>query len=198
MKRTSFLIAAIFAVAAFVSFNSASANDGLTVGKVLDNFTLTDTNGASKSLNDLKGKNGAVLVFLSTQCPVVRGYNDRINRLAADYSAKGINVIGINANSTESMDTVKKHADENYKFPVLIDKGNVLADKLGANVTPETFYFNDKNVLIYRGAIDNDRSGENVSMNFLRDALDSNLSGKAVAKTSANAFGCTIRRVAKN
>ena len=81
---------------------------------------------------------------------------------------------------------------------MLIDKDNILADKLGANVTPETFYLNEKNVLVYHGAIDNNRSGENVSINFLRDALDANLGGKTVAKTSANAFGCSIKRVAKN
>lgn len=201
MKRISFLLAAIFAVAAFVSFNSfnaASAKDGLAVGATLDNFKLTDANGAEKSFNDLKGKNGAILVFLSVQCPVVKGYNERIVKLADDYAAKGINVIGINSNSTENADKVKAHSADNYKFPVLIDKGNVLADKLGANVTPEAFYFNEKNVLVYHGAIDNDRSGENVTMNFLRDALDSNLGGKTVEKTSANAFGCTIKRVAKN
>jgi peroxiredoxin len=198
MKRISFLITAIFAVAAFISFNNVSAKDGLAVGSTLENFKLTDTSGAEKSFNDLKGKNGAVLIFLSVQCPVVKGYDERIVKLAADYQAKGINVIGINSNSTEAMDKVKTHAGENYKFPVLIDKGNVLADKLGANVTPETFYFNEKNVLIYHGAIDNSRNGENITDNFLRDALNNSLGGKAVAKTSANAFGCSIKRVAKN
>ncbi|MDQ3748457.1 MAG: redoxin domain-containing protein [Acidobacteriota bacterium] len=198
MKRISFLITAIFAVAAFISFNNVSAKDGLAVGSTLENFKLTDTSGAEKSFNDLKGKNGAVLIFLSVQCPVVKGYDARIVKLAEDYAAKGINVIGINSNSTEGADKVKTHAGENYKFPVLIDKGNVLADKLGANVTPETFYFNAKNILVYHGAIDNSRNGENITDNFLRDALDTSLNGKTVAKTSANAFGCTIKRVAKN
>lgn len=195
MKRISFLITAIFALAAFVSFNSASAKSGFAVGSTLEDFKLSDVNGREQSFNDLKGKNGAVLVFLSTQCPVVRGYNERISKLADAYKAKGINVVGINSNSTESLETVKKHAAEHYKFPVLIDKNNVLADKIGANVTPETFYFNTKNVLMYRGAIDNDRSGKNVTDDYLRIALDESLSGKTVAKTSANAFGCSIRRI---
>jgi hypothetical protein len=104
-------------------------------------------------------------------------------------------VIGINSNATESPERVKTHAAEKYKFPVLIDKGNILADKFGANVTPEIYYFNAKNVLLYEGAIDNDRSGKTISNNYLRDALESSLSGKAIAKTSANAFGCSIKRV---
>lgn len=198
MKKLSFLAAAIFAFAAFISFNNVSAKDGLAVGATMEDFKLVDASGAAKSFNELKGKNGAILVFLSVQCPVVKSYDERIVKLAAEYEAKGINVIGINSNSTESADKVKTHAAETYKFPVLIDKGNVIADKLGANVTPEIYYLNEKNVLVYHGAIDNDRSGENVMMNFLRDAVETTLSGKVVAKTSANAFGCSIKRAAKN
>ncbi|MCY7375180.1 MAG: redoxin domain-containing protein [Pyrinomonadaceae bacterium] len=198
MKRLSFLVAAVFAIAALVSFNNVGAKDNLAIGAKLENFKLADVNGAEKSFSELKGKNGAILIFLSVQCPVVKGYDERIVKLADEYAAKGINVIGINSNSTESADKVKTHAAEKYKFPVLIDKGNVLADRLGANVTPETFYLNEKDVLVYHGAIDNDRSGENVSMNFLRDALDASLGGKTVVKTSANAFGCSIKRAAKN
>ena len=189
-----FLVAAILAIAACASDNS-SANEGLSVGVTVENFRLVDTNGADKSLDDLKGKNGAILVFVSAQCPVVKQYNKRISELAADLAAKGINVIGINSNHTEDIEWVRSHAAENYKFPVLIDKGNVLADKLGANVTPETFYLNDKNVVVYHGAIDNSRNGENITENYLRDAVEANSTGKPVVRTSANAFGCSIKRV---
>jgi len=197
MRKLSFLLTAFFAVAAFVSFGNVNAKEGLAVGATMESFKLTDASGVAKSFDELKGKNGAILVFLSVQCPVVKGYDARIVKLAAEYEAKGINVIGINSNSTEAMEKVKAHAGENYKFPVLIDKGNVLADRLGANVTPEVYYLNAKNVLVYHGAIDNDKKGENITSNFLRDAVESNLSGKAVAKTSANAFGCSIKRAAK-
>ena len=196
MKRLSFLVAAIFAVAAFVSFNNVSASEGLAVGATMENFKLTDTNGAEKSFNDLKGKNGAIIVFVSAQCPVVKQYNERIVKFAHDFAAKGINVIGINSNHTESLEWVKSHAAEKYQFPVLIDKGNVLADKLGANVTPEVYYLNEKNVLVYHGAIDNSRGGDDITENYLRDAVEANLSGKPVAKKTANAFGCSIKRVA--
>jgi hypothetical protein len=50
-------------------------------------------------------------------------------------------------------------------------------------------------VLIYHGAIDNSRNGDNITENYLRDAVEANLSGKPVAKTSVNAFGCSIKRV---
>lgn len=197
LKKCSycFLAAALLAITACGPSDNSSANEGLAVGKTVDNFRLIDTNGTEKSLDELKGKNGSVIVFVSAQCPIVKEYNARISQLATDLSAKGINVIGINSNHTESPDRVKAHTAENYQFPVLIDKGNVLADKLGANVTPETFYLNDKNVVVYHGAIDNSRSGDNITENYLRNAVEENSSGKPVARKSANAFGCTIKRV---
>lgn len=196
MKRKNILFVALLALITFISFaDVSSANDSFAVGKTLENFKLPDTNGKEQSFNNLKGTNGAIVVFLSAQCPVVRGYNDRINQLAADYKAKGINFIGINSNSTESLADVKTHAAATYKFPVLIDKGNVLADQLGATVTPEVFYFNAKNVLMYEGAIDNDRRGDNPTENYVRVALDSGLGGKEITKQSAKAFGCSIKRV---
>lgn len=195
MKRVNILFVAIFAVFVFVSVSKAQNN--FAVGSTLEDFTLSDTNGKNLSFNNLKGKNGTVLIFLSAQCPVVKGYNERIGKIAAEYQAKGINFVGINSNATESIEWVKSNAEENYKFPVLIDKGNVWADKLGATVTPEVYFFNEKNVLLYHGAIDNDRSGKNVSEHILRTAFDSKLSGKTIAKTKSNAFGCTIKRVEK-
>src|SRR6476469_4552623 len=105
MKRASILFS-VFVLAVFALAAQAEAQN-MDAGKTFDEFTLTDINGKSQSYNDLKGKNGAVVIFLSAQCPVVRGYVDRINQLAADYQAKGINFIGVNSNSSESLDWVK-------------------------------------------------------------------------------------------
>ena len=192
MKRLSIVISIVFAMA----LTAATYAQGPAIGTALENFSLPDIDGKAQTLKGLSGKNGAVVVFLSAQCPVVKGYVERINQLAADYQAKGINFIGINSNATEDLNWVKSNAAENsYKFPMLIDKGNVLADKLGATVTPEVFYVDAKNVLLYHGAIDNDRSGRNVTEAYLRTAFDASLGGKKVERTSANAFGCTIKRV---
>jgi hypothetical protein len=135
------------------------------------------------------------VVWLSAQCPVVKAYKDRINDIASAYQAKGIAFVGINSNSTEDLNWVKTNKTEfGYNFPVLIDKGNVLADKWGATVTPEVYYLDSKNVLLYHGAIDNDRSGKNITDQYLKTAFDSALGGKAIVKTRANAFGCSIKR----
>lgn len=195
MRRAVFLMTAFFALA--MAANAQGAN----VGATIYDFSMPDVNGKVQTLDGMKGKNGAVIVFVSSQCPVVKGYNDRMNQIATDYAAKGITFIGINANATEMdamarpADWVKTHIMATYKFPVLFDKGNVVADKLGATTTPEAYYVDAKDTLLYHGAIDNDRSGSNVTERYLTTAFDSTLAGKPVAKKSANAFGCTIKKV---
>jgi peroxiredoxin len=175
-----------------------NSNDTVAIGAKVENFTLADTDGKQRSFNDLKGKNGALVVFMSAQCPVVKAYADRINALVKDYQAKGITVIGMNSNATESLDYVKSNMTErSYSFPMLIDKGNVIADKFGATVTPEVYLFDKDGKLVYRGAIDNDRSGESITARPLQDAVDATIAGKAVAKTETKAFGCSIKRAAK-
>lgn len=190
MKRAIFLLTAFFALA------MAANAQGLAVGAAMDNFSLPDINGKTQTLADMKGKNGAVIIFVSAQCPVVRAYNARMNQITADYAAKGINVIGINSNATETLALVKTHAEATYKFPVLIDKGSVVATRLDASVTPEAFYVDSKNVLLYHGAIDNDRAGNNAvgTEQFLRIAFDDSLAGKKIERTTSNAFGCGIRK----
>ena len=192
MKRVSILFSILLLV--FVLTVSKTRAGEFTIGSTVENFKLSDINGVEKSFNELKGEKGTMVVFLSAQCPVVKGYNDRLNAVVADYQAKGINFIGINSNATESLDWVKSHAEENYKFPMLIDTGNVIADKFGAVSTPEVFFFDKDNKLAYHGAIDNDKSGSNITSSFLRVALDEYLSGKAISKNSTKAFGCTIKR----
>jgi len=193
MRRTNFLFSAVIAML----LSAAAYSQIPTVGSSIESFSLPDTAGTTRTLKDLAGKNGAVIVFLSAQCPVVRGYVPRINQLAADYQAKGINFIGINSNATEDPDTVKSNVTEyGYKFPILIDKGSVVADKLGATVTPEVFYVNGNGTLVYHGAIDNDRLGKNITETFLKAAFDASLSGKKIQRTSVKAFGCSIARTA--
>ena len=70
----------------------------------------------------------------------------------------------------------------------------LIADSLGATRTPEAYFLDAGNKLVYHGRIDNSRDSTQVVSSELRDALDLTLAGKPVAKTEANAFGCSIKR----
>src|SRR5688572_2617924 len=202
MKKNAitFCLAAIFVIAGAVVVSVARSTDGEVpappaIGTTLDDFTLPDVDGKERSLNSLKGKNGSVLIFVATKCPVSNAYNERMEKLAQDYKARGINVIGINSNVAESADAVKAHASANkLTFPILKDPGNKIADRLGATVTPEVYFLDASNKLIYRGRIDNAKDATQVQSSELRDAIEATLEGKSVAKSTATAFGCTIKR----
>jgi peroxiredoxin len=190
----SMLIVAFAAIAG--SGRSSDLPTPPAIGSTIEDFKLPDTDGKEHSLNTLKGTKGTVLIFIATKCPVSNAYNDRMEKLAQDYKAKGINVIGINSNVTEPAADVKSHAAEKHlTFAILKDDGNKIADRFGAAKTPEVYVIDPSNKLVYHGRIDNSQKVEGITANDLRDALEEMLAGKQVSKTGGAAFGCTIKRI---
>jgi peroxiredoxin len=198
-RNLSILFALLFVVAGAVLSTAARAEGEVpappAIGATIEDFTLPDVDNKDRSLKSLAGKNGTVLLFIAVQCPVSNAYNERMAKLAEEYQAKGIAVIGINSNVAEDAAAVKAHATEHkLSFPILKDPGNKIADRLGASVTPEAYFLDANNKLIYRGRIDNSRNAAQVESSDLRNALDAALAGKSVEKTEAKAFGCSIKR----
>ena len=188
------LVLSMSAAAAFARSGDEKSS-GVSIGQPVADFKLPDADGREHSLATLKGSNGTVLIFVSAQCPMVRAYAERIEKLAQDYRARGVNVVGINSNVTESNDDIKRHISDNkFSFIILRDKNSKIADMLGAERTPEVYFLDASNKLAYHGRIDNHRDVSLVQSNDLRDAIDATLQGKPVVKTEAAAFGCTIKR----
>ena len=198
-RTLSILLSSLFVIAGAVSAVGVRAEGEVpappAIGTTIDDFTLPDVDNKDHSLKSLAGKNGTVLIFIAVQCPVSNAYNERMAKLAEDYQAKGINVIGINSNVKEDAAAVKAHAAEHkLTFTILKDANNKIADRLGASVTPEAYLLDPNNKLLYHGRIDNARNAEQVETSDLRNALDAALAGKSIEKTEAKAFGCTIKR----
>jgi hypothetical protein len=94
------------------------------------------------------------------------------------------------------VEEIKNHAKEHgFEFPILKDWNNVIADKLGAGVTPEIYVLNSNFEILYHGRIDDSQREGRVKSRDLRAALDEILTGKPVTVVSTKAFGCTIKRV---
>src|SRR6185503_8071038 len=198
-RNLSILLAALFVIAGVVFAAGARAEGEVpappAIGATIEDFTLPDYDNKERSLKSLAGKNGTVLIFVAVQCPVSNAYNERMEKLAQEYKAKGIAVIGINSNVKEDGAAVKAHAAENnLTFAILKDPRNKIADKLGATVTPEAYFLDANNKLVYHGRIDNSRNPDQIETSDLRNALDASLADKPVEKTEAKAFGCTIKR----
>jgi len=175
---------------------------GLGIGDKVPDLKLPGLDGKSYALKDtLTGSRGAVLLFISTQCPYSNAYNDRYNVLAKELGVgpgKSVALLAINSNETESLDEIRTHAREKgFVFPVLKDAGSKVADLLGAERTPEAYFVGADGALLYHGRIDDDTDGKDVTSRDLKRAVDEYLSGKKVSVPQTKAFGCTIKRTSK-
>src|SRR5215212_11236225 len=198
LSAVALLLALSFAFAAQAARATKAAPDAkpaVAIGAVVPDFKLPDADGREHTLASLKGSKGTVFIFVATKCPVSNAYNERMAKLAADYRAKGVNVVGINSNSTEPAAEVKSHAAEKgLAFTILKDDGNQVADRFNAQSTPEAYLLDASGKLVYHGAIDNSRNGDGVTSSYLRDAIEATLAGKPVEKSEVKAFGCSIKR----
>ncbi|HWS88424.1 MAG TPA: thioredoxin family protein [Pyrinomonadaceae bacterium] len=186
---------AVVALAMRATSPAAPVPDAPAIGTAAPDFTLPDADGKEHSLASLKGKAGTVILFIATKCPVSNAYNARMQKLAEEYRAKGVNVVGINSNVAESAAEVKQHAADNgLSFTILKDPNNKVADRFGAQVTPEAYLLDASGKLVYHGRIDNSRNGDSITNTELRDAIEATLAGKPVEKAEVKAFGCSIKR----
>ena len=198
LTRFTLALCAALSLAA-LSLPSASAEGTepapVAIGTTVEDFRLLDAAGREQSLSKLRGKQATALIFVSTRCPVSNMYNERMQKVAEDYRAKGVAVVGINSNKEETAIEIASHAKEKgLTFTILKDIGSRVADKLGAGRTPEVFLLDAAGKLVYHGALDNAQNPAMVNTHHLRNALDAVVSGKPVERTEVKAFGCTIKR----
>ncbi len=85
----------------------------------------------------------------------------------------------------------------NFLFTVYKDENNVVADRFGASVTPETYVIDETGTIRYHGSIDDSQNLSRVTTQRLRLALDAVLTGGSPPQTETKAFGCSIKKIQK-
>lgn len=154
-----------------------------------------DVNGKTYDLAAITGHKATVFFFTSTQCPISGVYTGRINRLAKAYEPKGVQCFVVNSNREDTLETVRKDAQERgYACPVVKDDGTALADLLSADRTPEAILVDAQAVIRYRGRIDDSVDAEKIVRQDVKEALDALLAGKTILRTRTLALGCYIFR----
>ena len=74
-------------------------SDTSVLGLLAPQFRLRDANSNFYySLEDLKGKKGTLVIFISNNCPHVLHALPEILMIAGDYKIQGIGIISINSN----------------------------------------------------------------------------------------------------
>jgi peroxiredoxin len=128
-------------------------------GKKAENFELKSTENKIITLNDAKGQNGTLIMFICNHCPYVKAVIEDIVNDCKTLEKEGIRSIAIMSNDTEnypedSFDNMIKFAKNNkFNFPYLIDETQETAKKYDAVCTPDFFGYNKNLELQYRGRI---------------------------------------------
>lgn len=170
----------------------------LKLGDPMPGFILPDTEGQKFNGKIIQGP--VLVMFLSTQCPVVRATEDRINALARTFAGT-VAFIGINSNANsakkiedEGLEGMKLRATEKkYVFPYLKDESQDVARAFGALCTPDFFLFNHGK-LVYHGRLDdNAMKAEEVTHHELLEAIESVEGGQAPNPDQVSARGCSIK-----
>ena len=165
---------------------------------------LFDMSERSMTLNENLKSNGILVVFTSNSCPFVVMWEDRYKLLEKKCIKSGLGMVYINSNQAkrdgdDSIEEMRNHSKKmGYTIPYLIDENSRLANAFGAKTTPHIFLFNKEKKLAYKGAIDdNYKSINDVTKNYLLDALEEVSNQKSVSINETKAVGCSIKRLKK-
>jgi len=170
------------------------------IGDAVADFSLKSTDGDKVSMSDYPNAKGYILIFTCNHCPYAIKYEDRIIDLHRDMAGKGYPVIAINPNDPDvqpddSFEKMKdRAAEKGFPFKYVLDEGQKVYPKFGAERTPHVFLVDSDRVLRYIGAIDNNyKSSEAADEHYVRDAITALESGKDPKPAVTKAIGCTIK-----
>lgn len=171
-------------------------------GKKAPDFSLLDVaSNQKKTLNNLKGEHGTVIMFICNHCPFVVHVNNELVKLANDYLIKGINFIAISSNDVNYYPQdgpvyMKQVATKlNYPFPYLFDESQEVAKAYDASCTPDFYLFDSDLKSVYHGQLDNSRPGNRIPVTGfdMRNAMDLLLNKERNTNLQKPSIGCSIK-----
>jgi peroxiredoxin len=174
----------------------------IPLGTVAPHFELLNTiDNQLVNLQESKGVNGTVIMFICNHCPFVVHVNEALVAIAIHYQKKGINFIAISSNDIvkypqDAPDKMKDHAlSNNYPFPYLYDDSQEVAKAYDAACTPDLYVFDADLKLVYRGQLDDSRPGNSIPVtgNDLRHALECLLNNTENTNPQKPSIGCNIK-----
>ena len=186
----------------------------LPLGSPAPDFALPGTDGQIHRLSDYGSSPILVVVFTCNHCPIAQMFEQRVEKLAADYKDRGVAVVAIQPNDPkalridelDSSDTSDSLAEmkirvqyKHLTYPYLYDGDTQqVARAYGPQATPHVFIFDQTRHLRYEGRIDDSYRTELVKTHDARNAIDALLGHKEVAVKHTGAMGCSTKWAEKS
>ena len=123
-------------------------------------FALPDAAGRIWTLDECRGPNGTLVMFICNHCPFVKAILERLVRDTRELRDHGVSSVAIMSNdpsryaedSRENMALVAENLG--FGFPYLVDADQRIARSYGAVCTPDFFGYDADLGLQYRGRLD--------------------------------------------
>ena len=173
----------------------------LDLGTAIPGFELINVlDGAVFTSESLKNNKPSLLMVICNHCPYVIQYHEELQRLANDFGA-AVDFVAISSNDVANYpQDGPEHMKDLFnklglEFPYLYDEAQALARALHAECTPEFYLFNQNNLLVYRGRLDDASPGNTIQPTGkdLREAIKSLLEGGLINDNQQPSMGCSIK-----
>jgi peroxiredoxin len=171
-------------------------------GTPAPDFNLPGTDGRLWSLQDCRGENGTLVMFICNHCPYVKAIQPLLVRDTGELLQHGIRSVAIMPNDTEaypedSLENMRRVAVEfDYPFPYLIDESQEIARAYGAVCTPDFFGYNAALELQYRGRLDATTPSRQAGKDAPRELFEAMCSIAETGKGPPHqniSMGCSIK-----
>ncbi len=168
-------------------------------------FIARTTTGDTISLSDFSGRK-VIFEWTNHQCAYVRkhyetGNMQQLQRDMADQGVVWVTVISsapgdrgyVDAEQANAL-TIGRGAAPAH---VVLDESGEIRRLFGAETTPQMYVVDERAILRYAGAIDDNRSASRAAVsdaqNYVRLAVDSIWTGEEVVEKSTQSYGCRVR-----
>lgn len=187
----------------------APAVPTLAIGGQAPDFDLPGVDGRRYTLASFKDAKVLVIVFTANHCPTAQAYEERIEKLNADFAGRGVQLVLVSPNDPlalrldeqgysdlgDTLEDMKQRArDRGWTMPYLYDgETQAMARAYGPVATPHVFVFDAARRLRFAGRVDDNENPARATTADARNAIEAVLAGKPVALETTKVFGCSVK-----
>ena len=209
MNFNRFIIILFISFFSFYEISSQKIKP-LEIGAKAPYFELPGVDGKLYSIDSFKQSDILVIIFTSNHCPTSQAYEDKIIKMASDFSNISISFVAISPNNPEaipledqsysdigdSFEEMKIRAkDKAFNFPYLYDgDSQEVSKEYGPQATPHIFIFDKERILRYHGRFDNiENPYREPTERDARSAILALFTNIEVVEKTLKPFGCPIK-----